>query len=172
MKMKEIERKLIYELMKNCRQSDSELAKAIGASQPTVTKTRRKLEKNGIIKEYALIPNFGKLGFDIMAFTFIRYRRELSDDEYHEVKKTAKKYERQFSTAYLMAVRGMGLGCDRAFVSFHEDYSSYTRMLAQLRQLPFTTITDMQSFLVSLKGMEHYQPLTLSIMANYLLLKE
>jgi DNA-binding Lrp family transcriptional regulator len=48
--MKDIERRLISELMKNSRRSDRELAKALGTSQPTIT--RGKLEREGIIKEY------------------------------------------------------------------------------------------------------------------------
>ena len=60
--MKEIELKLISELMKNSRRSDRDLAKAIGTSQPTVSRMIGKLEKEGIIKEYTMIPDFGKLG--------------------------------------------------------------------------------------------------------------
>jgi DNA-binding Lrp family transcriptional regulator len=43
--MKDIERRLISELMKNSRRSDRELAKALGTSQPTITRTRGKLER-------------------------------------------------------------------------------------------------------------------------------
>ena len=45
--MKDVELKLISELMKNSRRSDRELAKTIGVSQPTVSRLIRKLEKNG-----------------------------------------------------------------------------------------------------------------------------
>jgi DNA-binding Lrp family transcriptional regulator len=58
--MKDIERRLISELMKNSRRSDRELAKALGTSQPTITRTRGKLEREGIIKEYTMIPDFTK----------------------------------------------------------------------------------------------------------------
>lgn len=70
--MKEAELKLISELMKNSRQSDRELAKAIGVSQPTVTRMRTRLEKEGIIKEYTAIPNFARLGYQIMAVTLAK----------------------------------------------------------------------------------------------------
>jgi Lrp/AsnC family transcriptional regulator for asnA, asnC and gidA len=68
--MKEVELKLVSELMKNSRRSDRDLAKAIGVSQPTVTRTRSRLEREGIIREYTMIPDFGKLGYKIMALTF------------------------------------------------------------------------------------------------------
>ena len=56
--MKEVELKLISELMKNSRRSDREVAKAIGISQPTVSRTISRLEKEGVIKEYTIIPDF------------------------------------------------------------------------------------------------------------------
>ena len=69
--MKDIEVKVLAELMRNSRISDRELAKAIGVSQPTITRTRTKLESEGIIEEYTLIPDFKKLGYELMAFLFM-----------------------------------------------------------------------------------------------------
>jgi DNA-binding Lrp family transcriptional regulator len=65
--MKKIEWMLLSELVKNSKQSDRELAKKTGASQPTVTRTRTRLEKEGYIKEYTIIPDFSKLGFELMS---------------------------------------------------------------------------------------------------------
>lgn len=50
--MKKVELKVLSELMKNSKISDRELAKTIGVSQPTVTRARTRLEKNGYIQEY------------------------------------------------------------------------------------------------------------------------
>jgi DNA-binding Lrp family transcriptional regulator len=47
---------MISELMKNFGRSDRELAKAIGTSQPTVSRIINRLEKEGIVEEYAMIP--------------------------------------------------------------------------------------------------------------------
>lgn len=79
--MKDIENRLIVELMKNRRRrrrSDRELAKVLDVSQPTVSRTRMKLEKEGIF-EYSLIPNFAKLRFEILAFTFSDYVKTIQD---------------------------------------------------------------------------------------------
>ena len=64
--MKDVELRLISELMKNSRRSDRELAKATGVSQPTISRMIKKLEKERIIKEYTMIPDFVKLGYEIM----------------------------------------------------------------------------------------------------------
>jgi DNA-binding Lrp family transcriptional regulator len=42
---------LLYELMKNSRKSDRDLAKILDVSQPTVTRMRRKLETSEYISE-------------------------------------------------------------------------------------------------------------------------
>jgi len=64
--LKDIELRLISELVKNSRRSDRELAKAIGISQPTVSRIRMRLEKQGLI-DYSAVPNLAKLGFEIIA---------------------------------------------------------------------------------------------------------
>ena len=38
---------LLLELLKDSKRSDRELAKILGVSQPTITRLRHKLEKNG-----------------------------------------------------------------------------------------------------------------------------
>jgi len=73
---------LLRELLKNSKRSDRDLARILGLSQPTVTRTRRKLERTGYVLEYTVIPDFTKLGYEIMAFTFmnvIRYDKKTGE---------------------------------------------------------------------------------------------
>ena len=74
-KLKDVDYEIISELIKNSKISDRKLAKRIGVSQPTVTRRRAGLEKEGLI-EYTGIPNFAKLGIDIMAFHFFHWKSE------------------------------------------------------------------------------------------------
>jgi len=62
---------LLYELMKNSKRSDRELAKVVKASQPTITRMRKNLEKSEYIREYTVMPALEKLGFEILAFSFL-----------------------------------------------------------------------------------------------------
>ncbi|MGD0160671.1 MAG: Lrp/AsnC family transcriptional regulator [Candidatus Bathyarchaeia archaeon] len=48
--MKDLEIRLISELMKNSRRSDRQIAKELGVSQPTVSRTIARLEKEGILR--------------------------------------------------------------------------------------------------------------------------
>ena len=167
--MKDVELKLISELMKNGRKSDRELAKAIGVSQPTVTRIRSRLEKEGVIKEYTMIPDFSKLGFEILSITFVRFTKELTREEFNELRRYSKDLEKQNPGAVLMAMNGMGFGFNRVFISFHKNLSSYIRIMNLIKTIPNVDPTHLESFLISLEDEFHFQPITLSIIANYLL---
>lgn len=93
--MKNFELKLISELMKDSRRSDRQLAKIIGVSQPTVTRLRNKLEKEGYLKEYAAIPDFRKLGFEIIAITFTTFLHEPTPQELGALRRVARELEKE-----------------------------------------------------------------------------
>ncbi len=67
--LKDVMLKLLFEIMRNSRRSDRELARVLHISQPTVTRTRTRLEKEGMI-EYSGVPNLAKLGYEIIAVIF------------------------------------------------------------------------------------------------------
>ncbi len=54
---------ILFALDKNSRQSNSQLAKAVGLSKDTINYRIRKLELQGIIQQYTAIINTKKLGF-------------------------------------------------------------------------------------------------------------
>ena len=140
--MKTVELNLISELMKDSRRSDRELARSIGVSQPTVTRIRTRLEKEKVIREYTMIPDFQKLGFEILAITFLAVEKEPD----------SKEFERALSTFsnILMFERGLGLKSSHMVVSLHEDYSSYAEFERKLGENEFWEVTDSASFLVNL----------------------
>jgi DNA-binding Lrp family transcriptional regulator len=166
--VKEIELKLIRELMMNSHRSDRDLAKAIGTSQPTVTRIRTKLEKEGIIKEYAVIPDFAKLGFELLAITLLKLKKLLGSEEMENARKVAKEKLNKATFSFFMLERGMGLGYHGAIISFHENYASYLSLIDWLRQFGFLEISEIDSFIVNLKDKASYLPPTLSLIAKHL----
>ncbi len=166
--MKDIKLKLLSELMKNSKTSDRELATKLGVSQPTVSRVRAKLEKNGFIKEYTLIPDFLKLGFEIMAVTLVKLKTELTEEETDKVRKLADELLRKNPFAIMLAAGGHGLGYGRVIISLHRDYSDFTRFVRATQDAPFVDLGAFDSFMISLSE-EHYQPLTLSTIANFIL---
>jgi len=165
--MKDIERRLISELMKNSRRSDRELAKALGTSQPTITRTRGKLEREGIIKEYTMIPDFTKLGYRLMGVTFIKEGKPLSKEEFEVVRKKTTGLEKEQPHASLMAVSGMGLSKNRFFITFYEDYSAYTKAMNLVKQIPYFDVDSISTFLVDLSEKGQYRILTMSEIAKH-----
>jgi len=140
--LKTVESKLISELIKNSRRSDRELARSIGVSQPTATRLRARLEKEKVVKEYTAIPDFHKLGFEILAITFLAMVKEPDSKEFGRALNT-------FSNI-LMFERGLGLKSSHMIVSLHEDYSSYAEFKGKLEENEFWKVTDSSSFLVNL----------------------
>jgi DNA-binding transcriptional ArsR family regulator len=176
-KLKEVELKLIAELMKNSRRSDRELAKAVGTSQPTVSRTISRLEKQGVIKEYTMIPDFTKLGYEIIALTFITINPKLSPREADEARATAQKLMEENAGivkeyGIIMLERGLGLNRTGAIISFHKTYSDYSRFIQDFRQDPTAKAYvhgSVESFLINLKEEMHYRSLTLRALANHIL---
>jgi len=167
-KLKDVELRLISELMKNSRRSDRELARAIGISQPTVSRTIRKLEKKGYIKEYTMIPDFSKLGFGILAITLLRRPKDVSAVELDKFMVMGQEIARKKGMKSILALRGIGLGYDVAVISAHEDYSSYLEMINGIKEFPGSDAESIQSFLINLRDAVQYRALTLSYLAGYL----
>ncbi|MGQ9625030.1 MAG: Lrp/AsnC family transcriptional regulator [Candidatus Bathycorpusculaceae bacterium] len=164
--MKEIYKKVLLEMIDNCKRSDRELAKILGVSQPTVTRARRWLEKNGMIREYTLIPEFSKIDLEIVAFTFIKIRPETKVDKVNEIRrKSASFFEKHPNI--LMALRGEGLGSDGILISLHKNYAEFIQFMRELKMETANTEV-VGSFLASLKDTNQYRYLTFKTLKEYL----
>jgi len=167
--MKEAELKLISELMKNSRRSDRELAKAIGVSQPTVSRMIKKLKNEKYIKEFTIIPDFNKLGYHLLALTFVRLKSGLSTEEITKIRHAGLVMPEDTSLETIMAERGLGFKCDGVIMSFHEDFSSFQNFKKWLKSFSFTDTSACESFVINLKDEIHYRPLTFKTLAKHLL---
>jgi DNA-binding Lrp family transcriptional regulator len=166
--LKDIELKLVAELMKNSRRSDREVAKVLGISQPTVTRTRTRLEKEGYIKEYTMIPDFRRLGYTIMGATLLGLSEPLSEERIKEVRKMTTKIEESNPHASLLAVNGLGDGKNRLFITFYENYGDYVDAIKVTRQIPLVNVESIQSLLVDLNDETNYRVLSMSAIAKHL----
>jgi DNA-binding Lrp family transcriptional regulator len=165
--LKDIEVRVLAELMKNSRKSDRELAKVVGVSQPTITRIRNKLEKSGVIKEYTLIPDFKQLGYQIMAVVFMGKPETQNIKESEELRKAAVELEKKTPQASLTIVDGIGLGKGRMLIFLYKDYASYTKGLETIRSLPHVEAEELESFLVDLDNERNFRVLSMKQIANH-----
>ena len=153
--------------MKNSRRSDRELAKALGVSQPTTTRLRTKLEKEGYVKEYTILPNFNKIGYTIMALNFIKLDPKLTDHEVEGFRKTHPDTMGKEPFGVVLIQRGIGLGYDSVIVSFHQDYASYDAFRKHTKRSMGANITEVNTFLINLEN--DTLPPTFSFLARQIL---
>jgi DNA-binding Lrp family transcriptional regulator len=167
--MKKVELRLIAELMKNSRRSDRELARVIGVSQPTISRTIAKLRREGYIKEFTVIPDYEKLGYQLAAFTLVRMKNGLTKEELERARKISLRDMQQAPTEIVLFERGLDEGYSGILVSFHKDYSSYSKLKERMKQYPFLDLSATTSFIIDLKDQIHYRYLTFSTLASNLI---
>jgi DNA-binding Lrp family transcriptional regulator len=140
--------KLLYELIKGARRSDRELAKALKISQPTVTRKRTRLEMEGLIKEYTIVPDLAKIGFEIIAFTFLAFM-ESTPELLERAREWCKKQPN-----IVFGSDGEGLGMNSIIVSVHKNYASFSKLITALRRDWQPNLKDTQSFILSMNRPE------------------
>jgi len=149
---------LIFELIKNSKRSDRDLAKTLGVSQPTVTRLRKTLEKEAI-HQYTVIPNLSFLGFEIVALTFAR-----SKELIHPLWEKGKTWStKQPNVIYLTT--GQGMGQDALMVSIHRDYGDFVKFYQDFRRDWTPVLQDFNTFLISVEGSIKMKPFSF----NYLI---
>jgi len=166
--LKDVQLKLIAELLRNSRRSDRELAKAIGVSQPTVSRTLAKLEKAGFIRSHTIIPDFSKIGFNLLGITFVKLKSTYPAEEIEKIRKAVKERVEQSKFNIVMLERGIGLGFDACIISIYKDYSEYSQHQDAIRTFPFIDISKIESFIINLKDSVRYHPLNFETVARHL----
>ncbi len=139
--------RLLYELIKNSRRSDRDLAKILGFSQPSVSRLRKIIEKNAIL-QYTAIPNFSYLGFDLMVFTFYHTKESLQ-----LLREKVESWLKKQSNV-VFSSEGQGMGADRVMISVHKDYADFSEFHQKFRRELGPQFESFKTFLVSFRGNE------------------
>src|SRR3989338_7339893 len=82
--MRDKEKQVLFELLRNGRKPDKHIAQALGLSQPTVTRIRQKLERDRLIKGYKAGVDEKAIGFSISVITFFDWRDHSEKDQIEE----------------------------------------------------------------------------------------
>jgi DNA-binding Lrp family transcriptional regulator len=167
--MKDLELRLISELMKNSRRSDRELARKLGVSQPTVSRTIERLRKRRVIREFTIIPDFVQLGYTIVAFTMVKGKSGRSQEEMERIRARIQEDMKEAPDEVVLFERGLGEGFTGIIVSFHDGYSSFQSLRNRMKEYPFLDSSGIVSFLVDLNDEIHYRYFTFSTLAHHVL---
>ena len=136
---------LLLELLKDSKRSDRELAKVLGVSQPTVSRMRQRLVEEGVIKEFTVIPDFVKMGYEIMAISSFRSIRAKGITE-RAVKWIMAKPNIIFASG------AQGMGKNAVIISFHKNYTDFSKFLRDLRSEGGDDLEGYDTLLISLEG--------------------
>ena len=149
---------LLLELLKDSKRSDRELAKVLGVSQPTVTRLRSRLVTEGLIKEFTVIPDFVKMGYEIMAISCVKTKMK------NELEEKAEKWMKKYPNIIFVA-RAEGMGKNGIMISLHKDYADYSSFIEEHLLYWGDAIDDYGNMLISLKG-RIIKPLSLAYLAE------
>lgn len=117
---------LLLEYLEDSNRTDRQMAKILGVSQPTVSRMRNRLLKEGLVKHFSAVPDFAKLGYEIMAFSFVKFNME----QVMEIEEKAKEWA-QRHPEIIFSSRAEGMGMDAITVSVHKNYAEYMGFLIE-----------------------------------------
>jgi len=123
-----------------------------------------KFPEKKIIQTYTVIPDFTKVGYEMIAFTFAKaktYRREDAEKMIQRAKEWTVK-----RSNVVMASDGEGLGKDTVIVSLHRNYSEYANFMRSFAVDWADYVSDFQSFIVSLRDGLSIKPFDLKYLAD------
>lgn len=168
-KLKDIDYKIISELMKDAKKSDRKLAKVVEVSQSTFTRKRASFEKEKLL-EFTAIPNLEKFGFEIMAFSFASWKPEHRG----ELTRSSEEFTRKLSTFLskhqniIFASTGRGFKMDRMFISVHKNYSDYLEFMREYEEEWGKYLNKHNVFVISLQSDNIIRRLTFKYLAEYM----
>jgi DNA-binding Lrp family transcriptional regulator len=162
-KITPIDDQILFQLIKNSRQSDRQIAKTLKISQPTVTRRRTILEKEGIL-EYTSIPDLKKLGFEILAFIVGKW-------DFQKYPDTRADGMHKFISDHpniIFISTGTGQNYDRIGISVHKNYGDYSKTMQDFQEGWGKYFENFSSFIVSLQSDNVLRNLTFKHLAEYM----
>jgi len=144
--MKKTMKRVLFELIKDSKRSDRDLANVLGVSQATVTRVRNKLVKDGLIREFTIIPDFMKLGYELLAISRVKLKRSITGPN-EKATKWMNKYPNM-----IFAARAEGMGKNGVVITIHKNYTDYSNFVSESLSYWGDEIVDYDTIIVSLKG--------------------
>ena len=146
---------LLLEYLKDSSRSDRQIAKTLKISQPTVSRMRNRLLEDGLVRHFSAIPDLAKMGYEIMAFSFVKFNMEAVSkvDKGNVSKLIGRAIEWSHNNpCVVFDAKAEGMGVDAISVSVHKDYAAYQNFLVESKKTWGTLNADVSYLLVDLVG--------------------
>jgi len=158
--MRKIMEKLLFELLRDSKRSDRELAKVLEVSQATVSRMRNKLVRDGVIREFTIIPDFVKMGYTIMAISSFKNKTAVTP----ELREKGEKWMNKHSNV-IFASRVYGMGKTGVMISLHKNYADFSNFKGEQELYFGDDVESVDAMLISLEG-RMVKPLSLKYLAE------
>ena len=152
--------RLLLEYLKDSSRSDRQIAKVLGASEATVSRLKRRLVTEGLVNQFSVMPHFSKIGYEIMAFSCVKFKPE----KMIEIEARAKDWARK-NHEILFTSRTQGMGMDALTISVHKNYADYDKFIKRNRETFGDLMLEAHNMLIDLKG-EVTKPFSLKYLAE------
>jgi DNA-binding Lrp family transcriptional regulator len=137
----EVDRKILNELLRDCRRSYRSISRRAGVSVGTVLTRIRRLERAGVIKGYSAILDHEKLGYQLTALAEIT----VSKGKLLEMEEAISKFP---NTCAVYDVTGLTDAVVLAKFRSREELSKFTKSLLSM---PFVDRTNTHMVLTTVK---------------------
>lgn len=158
---KQLPQQLLRELLRNSKRSDRELAKVLKVSQPTVTRARHRLEKSEIVQDYTIVPDFKRMGFELLAINFAKIRPEILSSN---VAEKARAFIAKFPNT-IFAAAGEGMGMNAVDIALYKNFAEFHERVNLMRTEWKDVVEDIQSFIIPI-GREEFKKFSLTYLAD------
>jgi len=163
--LKPIDYKLLFELMKDSKRSDRQLAKVLHVSQPTITRRRAMLEK-GFIDGYTAIPKWEKVGYELIVFTFVKHKIKYANPKVQEEAFRRVEEWMMNQPNVVLAIEGQGMGWDGVCISFHKNYSYFIEFIRKHDSELSDLLVESQSFVATINQANIRKPFHLKYLVK------
>ena len=151
---------LLFEYLMDSNRSDRQIAKVLGVSQPTVSRMKSRLLEEGVVRHFSAIPDFAKMGYEIMAFSFVKFNME----QVMEIEEKTKEWM-QSHPEIIFSSRAEGMGMDAVTVSLHKNYAEYTNFIMENKEKWGKFMAEVHYILVDVGG-DVTKPLSFKYLAE------
>jgi DNA-binding Lrp family transcriptional regulator len=151
--------RLLQELLNDSCRSDRELGRALGVSQPTVSRMKKELLEKGLIHGFTVLPNFHKIGYELMAITLVKTNPPLAStkdrQKYHKLVQNWMR--EQPNVVFCSYCRGLDF--NGLIISFHKSYKDFDEFIVNHNRGLGHLLGDVKSILVNIDEDQTIKPL-------------